>query len=192
MRANADILEQDENEQDKLSDKQWTAISCLLDGTTLQATADTCGINARTLRRWLHSPDFSEEYTRARRQHLDNVAANLQSAANDAAETLMRLLKCGDPLIELRAAKTILQISQKSVENAEIQKRLDDLESTNAQQAVQIRKLESENYSLNRSSSEFATLKHELKIGTFTRPDWISKSAWDSMVRVEAQRSRSS
>jgi len=192
MRANADILEQDENEQDKLSDKQWTAISCLLDGKTLQATADTCGINARTLRRWLHSPDFSEEYTRARRQHLDNVAANLQSAANDAAETLMRLLKCGDPLIELRAAKTILQISQKSVENAEIQKRLDDLESTNAQQAVQIRKLESENYSLNRSSSEFATLKHELKIGTFTRPDWISKSAWDSMVRVEAQRSRSS
>jgi len=192
MRANADILEQDENEQDKLSDKQWTAISCLLDGKTLQATADTCGINARTLRRWLHSPDFSEEYTRARRQHLDNVAANLQSAANDAAETLMRLLKCGNPVIELRAAKTILQISQKSVENAEIQKRLDDLESTNAQQAVQIRKLESENYSLNRSSSEFATLKHELKIGTFTRPDWISKSAWDSMVRVEAQRSRSS
>jgi len=102
----------------------------------------------------------------------------------------MRLLKCGDPLIELRAAKTILQITQKSVENIEIQKRLDDLEQTNEQQAAQISKLESENRSLHRSDSELSTLKKELKFGTFTRPDWISISAWDSIFRVEKQKTR--
>ena len=197
MRTNADFLktqpassssiptpDSESTEPEALSDKQWTAISCLLDGKTLQATADTCGINARTLRRWLHSPDFSEEYNRARRQHLDNVAAHLQSAANDAADTLMRLLKCGDPVVELRAAKTILQITQKSVETAEIEKRLDDLERTTAEQAEQIEKLQSENEMLSEYRDNYREMMHTLVTGTFQRPKQVSNSAWDKIVHA--------
>jgi len=195
MRTNADFLktqpassptitDSESTGPEALSDKQWTAISCLLDGKTLQATADTCGINARTLRRWLHSPDFSEEYTRARRQHLDNVAAHLQSAANDAADTLMRLLKCGDPVVELRAAKTILQITQKSVETAEIEKRLDDLERTTAEQAEQIEKLQSENEMLSEYRDNYREMMHTLVTGTFQRPKQVSNSAWDKIVHA--------
>ena len=168
---------------DKLSAKQWNAIASLLEGKTLQAAADACNINVRTLRRWLHDADFSEEYTRARRQHLDNIAGSLLTAAQDAAETLMRLLKCGDPLIELRAAKAILQISQKSVENSDVQKRVRDLEKHNALQAVQIHKLEATNKLLQQSKDEYGAMSHSLITGTFQRPDWITSSAWDKIVR---------
>jgi len=186
MRTNADILEQDP-EQDKLTDQQWTAISCLLDGKTLQATADTCGVNARTLRRWLHSPDFSKEYTKARRQHFDNVAAGLQSAAQDAAETLTRLLKCGDPVVELRAAKAILQISKESLATAEIQHRLDDLEAITFEQSQKIEKLEEENIALKQYRDNYTEMMQTLVQGTFQRPKLVTTSAWDKIIRSNAQ-----
>ena len=147
------------NEDDKLSDKQWTAISYLAAGKTLQATADNCQINVRTLRRWLQSSDFAEEYKRARRQQMEALAASLQSAANEAMATLMRHLKCGDPQIELRAAKTIFQIYQKSVENAELTKTIYELQQTNERQAEDIRTLEKENRTLRVRDSEVDTLK---------------------------------
>jgi len=106
----------EQDEPDVLTPQQWNAISCLLASDTLQSAADNAGINVRTLRRWLRTPVFLDEYSRTRRQHLDHVGTHLQSAAADAAATLMRLLKCGDPLIELRAAKTILQMSQKAAD----------------------------------------------------------------------------
>ena len=43
-----------------LSDKQWTAISCLLEGHTMRATADTCEIDVRTLRGENNSTNVTE------------------------------------------------------------------------------------------------------------------------------------
>ena len=186
------IVEEEAPEKtEKLTDRQQSAICCLIEGNTLQASADTCGINVRTLRRWMQLPEFREEYNKARRQHLDHVAARLQSSADDAAETLARLLKCGDPLIELRAAKAILQISQKSVEAAELEKRAADLERSTAQQAKQIRHLKAENELLSSSYNELHDLKQGLEFGTLHRPEWVSKSAWERMFRLEEHRTRS-
>jgi len=81
----------------------------------------------------------------ARRQQMEAQAASLQSAANEAMATLMRHLKCGDPAIELRAARTIFQIYQKSVENAELKNTIDELQQANDRQAEDIRTLEKEN-----------------------------------------------
>jgi len=174
-----------------LSDKQCTAISCLLEGNTMQATAEACEIDVRTLRRWLQTEEFVEEYNDARRQQLDRVTAHLQSAAADAADTLMRLLKCGDPLIELRAAKTILQMSQRSVNIADLEKRVDDLETENALQAEQIEQLTSRNECLKNAEDELKGLRYGLTAGTLARPDWVSKTAWDRMFHQEELRTRS-
>jgi len=167
-----------------LSDTQHTAISCLLECSSMQAAADKCGINLRTLQSWLQIPVFTQEFARTRRQHLDQVSAHLQSAANDAAETLMRLMKCGDPLIELRAAKIILQISQKSLASAEVEAKANELEETTIQQTEQIEKLKAENKSLLDYRDQFRKIVNTLVDGSFRRPDWITLRSWEKIVRV--------
>jgi len=177
----------DLEQAEKLSPKQWSAISCLMEGRTMQATADLCDVNVRTLRRWLQSPDFVEEYNRTRRQHLENVTAHLLSAAADAADTLMRLLKSGDPIVELRAARAILQMSHKGSEMADLKKRMDELERVNAKQAQQIEKLEAANESLQGSKEELHQMTTSLMAGTFQRPTWLTSTAWDKIVRTNAR-----
>jgi len=167
-----------------LSDTQLTAISCLLECSSMQSAADKCGVNLRTLQTWLQLPAFIQEFNRTRRQHLDQVSAHLQSAANDAADTLMRLLKCGDPLIELRAAKIILQTSQKALENTEIEAAADSLKETAAQQTEQIEKLEAENKSLLDYRDQFRKIVNTLVDGSFRRPDWITLRSWEKIVRA--------
>ena len=167
-----------------LSDTQHTAISCLLECSSMQSAADKCGINLRTLQNWLQLPFFIQEFNRTRRQHFDQVSAHLQSAANDAAETLIRLLKCGDPLIELRAAKIILQTSQKALENTEIEAAADNLKETVAQQTEQIEKLEAENKSLLDYRDQFRKIVNTLVDGSFRRPDWITLRSWEKITRA--------
>jgi len=175
----------EQDEPDVLTPQQWNAISCLLASDTLQSAADNAGINVRTLRRWLRTPVFLDEYSRTRRQHLDHVGTHLQSAAADAAATLMRLLKCGDPLIELRAAKTILQMSQKAADTRELEQRIVDLESENQEQAASIEQLEAKseaNYQMAlRFETQLCELEESLKDGTYRSHRKVSKETWDNM-----------
>ena len=113
----------------------------------------------------------------------DRLSVYLQAAAIDAAETLMRLLKCGDPLIELRAARTILQASQKSVDKAETQQKMTDLKKENEDQIEQIEKLEAENKSLLDYRDQFRKIVNTLVDGSFQRPDWITLRSWEKIVR---------
>jgi len=113
----------------------------------------------------------------------DRLSVYLQAAAIDAAETLMRLLKCGDPLIELRAARTILQASQKSVDKAETQQKMTDLKKKNEDQIEQIEKLEAENKSLLDYRDQFRKIVNTLVDGSFQRPDWITLRSWEKIVR---------
>ena len=183
--STASIPDDDSLEPEILSEKQWNTISCLLACDTLQAAADSAGINVRTLRRWLRTPVFLEEYNRTRRQHLDHVGTHLQSAAADAAATLMRLLKCGDPLIELRAARTILQLSQKAADTAALEQRIVDLEDENIEQAAQIEQLEAKSESNSQRAEHFENrlfeLEESLRTGTYRTPRLMSKETWDSM-----------
>ena len=113
----------------------------------------------------------------------DRLSVYLQAAAIDAAETLMRLLKCGDPLIELRAARTILQASQKSVDKAETQQKMTDLKKENEDQIEQIEKLEAENKSLLDYRDQVRKIVNTLVDGSFQRPDWITLRSWEKIVR---------
>jgi len=179
------IDDDNSTEPEILSEKQWTAISCLMQCDTLQSAADSAGVNVRTLRRWLHTPEFLAEYNRTRRQHLDHVGTHLQSAASDAAATLMRLLKCGDPLIELRAARTILQLSQKAADTASLEERIVDLEAENLTQAAQIEQLEAKSETNLKQAEHFEDQLYKLELslsnGTYRTPHLMSKEIWDGM-----------
>jgi len=92
--------------------------------------------------------------------------------------------KCGDPLIELRAAKIILQTSQKALENTEIEAAADNLKETVAQQTEQIEKLEAENKSLLDYRDQFRKIVNTLVDGSFRRPDWITLRSWEKITRA--------
>ena len=183
--STASIPDDDSLEPEILSEKQWNTISCLLACDSLQSAADSAGINVRTLRRWLRTPVFLDEYNRTRRQHLDHVGTHLQSAAADAAATLMRLLKCGDPLIELRAARAILQFSQKAADTAALEQRIVDLEDENLEQAAQIEQLAAKSDANQQRAEHFENrlfeLEESLRTGTYRTPRLMSKDIWDSM-----------
>ena len=111
------------------------------------------------------------------------IAAQLQSAAAEAAATLERLLKCGDAVVEFRAAKTILHLVQKQAEITALKKTVRELERTNAENNSQIERLNTTVLSLQQSRNELLEMKSSLINGTFKRPEWITQFAWDRIVR---------
>ena len=197
MRAKTDILNSNissptrkgggapDDGSSSLSETQHSAITCLLECPSIQEAAERCGVNLQTLQNWLQAPAFAKELNKMRRLHLNQVTTFLQSAANDAAATLIRLLKCGDPLLELRAAKIILQVTKESVATAETQQSAIDQEEAKTQQTEQIVKLEKENKSLLSYQDEVKTIVKELAHGTFRRPDWVTKRAWEQIIRAD-------
>ena len=50
----------------KLTPKQEKAISALLGQPSIEAAAAAIGVNAATIYRWLHEPDFAGAYRLAR------------------------------------------------------------------------------------------------------------------------------
>jgi len=117
---------------------------------------------------------------------MDDLMAKVLSAAADAADTLFRLLKCGDPVVELRAARAILQMAQKGTEAAGIKKKVGELEKTNTMQTRFIEKLEAANQALQQSKDELNELTHNLMTGTFQRPPWLTHTAWSKIVSNNA------
>jgi len=111
------------------------------------------------------------------------IAAQLQAAAAEAAATLERLLKCGDPVVEFRAAKTILYLVQKQAEIAALKKTVKELERSNEQYAGEMEQMDAAVHSLQQSRNEFLEMKASLINGTFRRPEWITQFAWDKIVR---------
>ena len=110
--------------------------------------------------------------------------ARLQSAAAEAAATLERLLKCGDAVVEFRAAKAILNLVQKQGEVAALKRTVRELERTNAEHASEMGQLDATVHSLQQSRNELLEIKTDLISGTFRRPEWITQFAWDKIVRT--------
>jgi hypothetical protein len=141
--------------------KYWTVIPHLVQGKSMIATAQACGINVRTLRRWMETPEFKQEYSLARREHFDMVANRLTAYADEAANTLLDLMRNGDPMMQLRAAKTIIQIAQKSAEIAQCTQTIAELQRQNADKAALIEELETEVAELHETSESLARPKSQ-------------------------------
>ena len=111
------------------------------------------------------------------------ITSQLQAAASEAAATLARLLKCGDAVVEFRAAKAILHLVQKQAEVTALKKTVKELERTNEKYASDIEQLEAAVHSLQQSRNELLEMKSSLINGAFKRPEWITQFAWDKIVR---------
>ncbi len=84
------------------------ALTALLESASIIEAAETSGLSAKTLRRYLEDKEFSDEYAAARREVVESVVSALTASANEAVETLRRNLTCDNPQAEIRAAQLIL------------------------------------------------------------------------------------
>ncbi len=116
-----------------LTPKQEKALAALLTNFTIQQAADAAGIGLRTLHTWLAEPVFADAYRTARRDATQHAIAQLQQSSSYAAAALRKLLTSDKPTVQLQAAKTILELSIKTLELEDVLARIERLEQAHAE-----------------------------------------------------------
>ncbi len=105
------------------------ALSALLESATINEAAKKCGLNEKTLRRYLEDAEFQKEFRVARRRVFEQNIARLQSLHAGAVDTLERNLNCENPSVEVRAAQIVIESNRKDFETFDILARLEMLEN---------------------------------------------------------------
>jgi hypothetical protein len=110
------------------------ALSALLESATITDAAIKCGLNEKTLRRYLADAEFQTEFRAARRVVFEQNIVRLQSLHGNAVDTLERNLTCLNPSVEVRAAQIVIEGSRKDFETFDILERLETLENEHSKQ----------------------------------------------------------
>ncbi len=110
------------------------ALAALLESATITDAANKCGLNEKTLRRYLDDAEFQREFRAARRVVFEQNIVRLQSLHAGAVETLERNLTCENPSVEVRAAQIVIEGSRKDFETLDILQRLETLENEHNKQ----------------------------------------------------------
>jgi hypothetical protein len=104
------------------------ALTALLESATITEAAKRCGLNEKTLRRYLDDAEFQKEFRAARRVVFEQNIVRLQSLHAGAVDTLERNLNCENPSVEVRAAQIIIEGNRKDFETLDILERLEKME----------------------------------------------------------------
>jgi hypothetical protein len=106
------------------------AILSLLSEKTIGAAALQCGVNERTLRRWLtEDATFKAEYDTARTATFQAGINRVQGLTTKAANTLEDLLDAEKhPAVRLGAARTVVEIGMNRHDADTILRTLDEIE----------------------------------------------------------------
>lgn len=117
---------------DGLTHKQEAAIIALLNEPTVTKAAVACGINDRTIYRWLDEPAFSRAYRKARREAFAQAISASQRYAPLAVQTLAKIMADATLSVASRvsAATALLKFSRESIELDDLATRVDDLEKS--------------------------------------------------------------
>ena len=115
------------------------AILALLTEKTIGAAAAKCGVNERTLRRWLtEDATFKADYDAARKATFQAGINRVQLLTTKAADTLEELLTAKKfPSVQLGAVRTVMEFSLHQRDAEDILQQLDQIEA--AQQLQQER-----------------------------------------------------
>jgi DNA-binding transcriptional MerR regulator len=105
-----------------------TALSALLSSGSITEAAKKCGLNEKTLRRYLDDADFQKEYRAARRLVFEQNIVRLQSLHDGAIDALERNLTCENPSVEVRASQIVLEGTRKDFETLDVLQRIERLE----------------------------------------------------------------
>jgi hypothetical protein len=105
------------------------ALNALLESASITDAAIKCGLNEKTLRRYLDDGEFQKEFRAARRVVFEQNIIRLQSLHAGAVDTLERNLSCENPSVEVRAAQIVIESTRKDFETLDVLSRLEALEN---------------------------------------------------------------
>jgi hypothetical protein len=122
--------------EEKLTAKQERALVALLDCGETKRAAAIAGVAEVTLWRWLQTEAFQTRYRAARRRLVETAIAQLQSDCTIAARVLREVAEDKEAPASSRvaSAKTILEMAVRGVELADLQERVERLETLLAEQ----------------------------------------------------------
>ncbi|MBU23050.1 MAG: hypothetical protein CL476_08120, partial [Acidobacteria bacterium] len=107
------------------------AILALLSEKTLGVAAEKCGVNEKTLRRWLAGDEaFKKAYTEARQATFEAGMGRVQALTARAVETLEELLDATQsPNVRLGAARTVAEMGIHQHDAETILRKLEEVEA---------------------------------------------------------------
>ena len=113
------------------NNKREMLLSALLTNPTVREAAEAAGIPETTAYNWLRREDFAEEYKQRKRQAVAEASDYLQSRMNAATQIITEIMNDADApsQVRLNAAKAIVELGYKLVEQAEIIARIEALEA---------------------------------------------------------------
>jgi hypothetical protein len=120
-----------EPREPKLPSKQEAFLAALLSNSTIKAACEESGISETTGWRYLNDEKFKERYRKSQRQVVEHTIVRLRSDANEAVKALREIVDDVTAASSARvaAARTILELTFKSVELYDIEGRMDTLEA---------------------------------------------------------------
>lgn len=107
------------------------AILALLQHGTREQAAQAACINAATLYRWMHDPDFQRALLEARRDVFGQAMGRLQQATSTAVDTLIGIMTDVAAPVggRVQAARCVLEQSRKSLELDDLKIQVEGLQS---------------------------------------------------------------
>ena len=112
--------------------KKQRALTALLTQPSLVKAAEVVGVSEVTLWRYMQDDNFQQALKEAKQQAVEQAIIRIQQVTGEAVEVLYEVMTNPNTPASSRvsAAKTILEMNFKVIENEEINKRLDEIESS--------------------------------------------------------------
>jgi DNA-binding MurR/RpiR family transcriptional regulator len=111
--------------------KHEKLLAALLCSPTIQGAAKVAGISEATALRYLKEAEFSDAYRDARREVVSHALTGLQAACSEAVKTLREVATdiTAPASSRVSAAKSILEMSVRSIELDDLAARVETLEA---------------------------------------------------------------
>ena len=114
--------------KEQLSDKQLRVIPYLLAAPSIEEGCKQAKIAKATLYEWLKNETFKGEIRRQRQEIVTGALETLKANVTKATEVLVGLLDSQNEGIKYRAAKDIIEFTQKALEFEELERRIAAIE----------------------------------------------------------------
>ncbi len=110
--------------KEQLSDKQLRVNPHLLAAPSIEEGCKQAKIGKATLYEWLKNETFKGEIRRQRQEIVTGALETLKANVTKATEVLVGLLDSENEGIKHRAAKDIIEFTQKAIEFEELERRI--------------------------------------------------------------------
>ena len=127
------------DDKKELTPKQKRVIPYLLTAPSVEGGCKRARVSKAAVYEWLKDETFRRELKRQRDAVIERALDSLKANIAKATETLVKHLDSARENISIRAAESIIEFAQQSLENEELERRVEALEARLIQQGGNFR-----------------------------------------------------